>query len=65
MFCIGSLTGQEEFFLGVGAPIATRKTPPPKLDEKAESECKAKTMALSGKYKTEFLQNAGDECLRS
>ncbi|HMI53393.1 MAG TPA: cupin domain-containing protein [Candidatus Saccharimonadales bacterium] len=58
LLCICSPAGQEEFFAQVGVPVATRTTAPPKLDEKAEAEFKAKAAALAGKYKTEFLQHA-------
>lgn len=33
MLCICSPAGQENFFIEVGMPVATRTTPPPKLDE--------------------------------
>ena len=58
MLCICSPAGQEEFFLEVGIPVATRTTPPPKLDESAQVEFKAKAAALAPKYRTEFLQHA-------
>jgi quercetin dioxygenase-like cupin family protein len=58
MLCICSPAGQEEFFLQVGAPVATRTTAPPKLDEAAQTEFKKKAAALAPKYKTEFLQHA-------
>jgi quercetin dioxygenase-like cupin family protein len=58
MLCICSPAGQEEFFLEVGVPVATRTTPPPKLDEAAQAEFKAKAAALAPKYRTELLQHA-------
>ena len=58
MLCICSPAGQEEFFLEVGVPVATRTTPPPKLDEAAQAESKAKAAALAPKYRTELLQHA-------
>jgi quercetin dioxygenase-like cupin family protein len=58
MLCICSPAGQEEFFLQVGVPVATRTTPPPKPDEAAQREFKAKAAALAPKYRTEFLQHA-------
>src|SRR5580658_2380463 len=36
MLCICSPPGQEKFFLEVGVAVATRTTPPPKLDEKEQ-----------------------------
>ncbi len=50
--------GQEEFFMQMGVPVATRTTGLPKLDEKAHAEFRAKAEALAPKYKTEFLQHA-------
>ncbi|HXO36987.1 MAG TPA: cupin domain-containing protein [Candidatus Acidoferrum sp.] len=58
MLCICSPAGQEEFFVQVGVPVPTRTTPPPKLDEAAQTEFKAKAAALAPKYRTEFLQHA-------
>jgi parallel beta-helix repeat protein len=45
--------GQEEFSLEVGVLVASRTTAPPKRDEAAEAEFKAKTVALAPKYRTE------------
>jgi mannose-6-phosphate isomerase-like protein (cupin superfamily) len=50
--------GEEEFFQEVGGRVATRTTPPPKLDETAQAEFKAKAAALAPKYRTELLQHA-------
>lgn len=58
MLCMCSPAGQEEFFMEVGIPVATRTTPPPKLDETAQAALKAKTEALLSKYKTEMLPHA-------
>lgn len=58
LLCICSPAGQEEFFAKVGVPVATRTTAPPKLDEKAEAEFRAKAQALAPQYKTELLRQA-------
>jgi quercetin dioxygenase-like cupin family protein len=58
LLCICSPAGQENFFAEVGVPVATRTTPPPKLDPAAQAEFKAKAEALAPKYKTEMLQHA-------
>ena len=58
MLCICSPAGQEEFFMEVGVPVATRTTPPPRLDQVAQEKFKAKAAALAPKYRTEFLQRA-------
>jgi len=58
MLCICSPAGQEEFFLEVGVPVATRTTAPPRLDPAAQEELKTKAEALADKYRTEFLKQA-------
>jgi quercetin dioxygenase-like cupin family protein len=58
LLCICSPAGQEDFFLEVGARVATRTTPPPALDATAQAEFKAKCEALAPKYRTELLQHA-------
>lgn len=58
MLCICSPAGQEEFFLEIGVPVATRTTPPPKLNEAEQAEFKTKTAALAPKYRTELLEHA-------
>ncbi len=58
LLCICTPAGQEEFFMQMGVPVATRTTGLPKLDEKAHAEFRAKAEALAPKYKTEFLQHA-------
>src|SRR3984893_18111957 len=58
LLCICSPAGQEEFFAQVGVPVATRTTAPPRLDETAQAEFKAKAEALAPEYKTELLQHA-------
>ena len=58
LLCICSPAGQEEFFMEIGVPVATRTTPPPKLDEAAQAAFKAKAESLAPKYRTEFLHKA-------
>ena len=58
LLCICSPAGQEEFFAQVGVAVATRTTAPPKLDETAQAEFKAKAEALAPDYQTELLQHA-------
>lgn len=55
LLCLCSPAGQEEFFKEVGVPVATRTTPPPPLDAKAEAAFVAKVKALAPKYRTELL----------
>ena len=58
LLCLCSPAGQEDFFAEVGVPVATRTTPPPKLDAAAQAGFKAKPEALAPKYRTEFLKHA-------
>ena len=58
LLCICSPAGQEEFFMQVGVPVATRSTPPPKLDEAAQAAFQAKAELLAARYRTEFLPRA-------
>lgn len=58
LLCICSPAGQENFFLEVGISVATRTTPPPKLNEKQQAEFIQKAKALAPKYRTELLQKA-------
>ena len=55
LLCLCAPAGQEEFFLAVGQPVATRTTPPPKLDAAALTEMKATTLALAPRYRSELL----------
>ena len=58
LLCICSPAGQENFFIEVGVPVATRTTPPPELDEKQQAEFIRKVKALAPKYRTELLREA-------
>jgi quercetin dioxygenase-like cupin family protein len=58
MLCICSPAGPEEFFAQIGVAVATRTTPPPKLDEAGQAEFRAKVAALGAKYRTELLEHA-------
>ena len=56
LLCICSPAGQEEFFMAVGAPVASRTTPSPKLDGATQATLKAKIEALAPQYRTELLR---------
>ena len=56
--CICSPAGQEKFFMEVGIPVATRTTPPPKLDEIEQAAFMEKVKALAPIYRTELLREA-------
>jgi quercetin dioxygenase-like cupin family protein len=58
MLCICAPAGQEDFFAEIGIPVASRTTPPPKLDEAAQVEFRKKAEALAAKYRTELLPPA-------
>src|SRR6202046_2076812 len=58
MICICSPAGNEEFFLEVGVPVATRTTAPPKLNEKQMMEFVQKAAALTPKYRTVLIKEA-------
>lgn len=58
MLCICAPAGQEEFFVQVGIPVATRTSPPPALDEVAQATVRAKVAELAPKYRTELLESA-------
>jgi quercetin dioxygenase-like cupin family protein len=58
LLCICSPAGQEKFFMEVGVPVATRTTPPPKLDEQQQAEFIEKVKMLAPKYRTELLREA-------
>lgn len=56
LLCFCSPAGQEEFFMKLGLPVASRTTPPPKLDDAAEAEFRKKAQALAPEYRTELLR---------
>jgi mannose-6-phosphate isomerase-like protein (cupin superfamily) len=58
MICICSPAGNDKFFLEVGVPVATRTTPPPRLDEKQMAEFLEKAKVIAPKYRTELLGKA-------
>lgn len=56
LLCTCSPAGQEEFFLEVGIPVATRTTPPPKPDRDAQAAMMQKVQSLAPKYRSELLK---------
>ena len=56
LLCICAPAGQEEFFAEVGVPVATRTTPPPKLDPAAQAAFIKKAEELASLYRTELLK---------
>jgi quercetin dioxygenase-like cupin family protein len=55
LLCMCSPSGQEEFFMAVGVPVASRTAPPPEFDEAAQAVFIAKAEALAPQYRTELL----------
>lgn len=55
LLCICAPAGQDEFFLQIGIPVASRTAPPPELSAAEKQQLKAKADALAPKYKTEML----------
>jgi quercetin dioxygenase-like cupin family protein len=58
MLCICAPAGQEKFFLELGVPVATRTTPPPRLNATEQAAFIEKTKILAPKYRTELLREA-------
>jgi mannose-6-phosphate isomerase-like protein (cupin superfamily) len=56
LLCICAPAGQEEFFAQVGAAVATRTSPPPKLDKAGQAGFMTKAQQLAPKYRTELLK---------
>jgi quercetin dioxygenase-like cupin family protein len=56
MLCMCSPAGQEEFFMKLGVPVASRIETPPEMDEAAQAAFKAKAEALAPQYRTELLR---------
>jgi quercetin dioxygenase-like cupin family protein len=55
LLCMCTPAGQEQFFLAVGDPVASRASPPPKLSDAEKAARKAKAVALAAEYRTELL----------
>ena len=58
LICICSPAGQEELFSELGVPVATRTTPPPKLNMEQQQQFIERAKALAPKYRTELLKEA-------
>ena len=55
LLCVCVPPGQEEFFEAIGAPVASRMTPP-ELDDAAMAERMARAEELASQYRTELLR---------
>jgi uncharacterized cupin superfamily protein len=56
LLCMCSPAGNEEFFMAAGVLVASRTTPPPKLEQAAQATFMVKAMALAPKFRTELLK---------
>jgi uncharacterized cupin superfamily protein len=55
LLCTCSPAGQEEFFLAVGIPVASRTAVPPPPTAETLAAFKEKSAALAAKFRTEIL----------
>jgi len=55
LLCMCSPPGQEDFFIAVGQPVASRTERPAELDGAAQAAFIAKAQALAAQYRTELL----------
>jgi hypothetical protein len=55
LLCVCAPAGQENFFLAIGEPVATRTGPPAPPDEAAQAAFIARSQALAPRYRTELL----------
>lgn len=56
LLCMCAPAGQEEFFMALGKPVASRTTPAPELSKEEQAEFLKKAKALAPKYRTELLK---------
>jgi uncharacterized cupin superfamily protein len=56
LLCMCSPAGQENLFMEVGDPVASRTSVPPNLSESEQRSRKEKAKALAAEYRTEFVQ---------
>jgi quercetin dioxygenase-like cupin family protein len=55
MLCLCAPAGQDEFFMTVGFPVASRTSPPPKASDAEIAEKRELLAALLPKYRTEIV----------
>ena len=58
LLCICSPAGQENFFMELGAKVATRTTAPPKLSPDEQAAFMKKAKEITPRYRTELLKEA-------
>ena len=55
LLCLCAPAGQDEFFMAIGDPVASRTAPPPALDEAGQAERIETAKALAPRFRTELL----------
>jgi hypothetical protein len=55
MLCMCTPAGQEEFFMTIGDPVASRTAPLPKLSNEQREARRRRAKELASKYRTELL----------
>ena len=55
LLCLCAPPGQEDFFLAVGDPLASRDSPPPALGDGEKAERRSRAQRLAAQYRTELL----------
>ena len=58
LLCLCSPAGQENFFMELGVKVATRTTPPPKLNQEEQKAFAQKAANIAPRYRTELLEHA-------
>ena len=56
MLCLTAPAGQEEFFMAIGTPVASRNTPAPTMSPEQEKAFMDKAQAFAPQYRTELLK---------
>ena len=55
LLCLCAPAGQEEFFMAIGDPVASRTAPPPTIGKAEQAERIENAKALAPQYRTELL----------
>ena len=55
LLCLCAPAGQDEFFMAIGDPVASRTAPPPAIGEAERAERMEKAKALAPRFRTELL----------
>jgi NAD(P)-dependent dehydrogenase (short-subunit alcohol dehydrogenase family) len=58
LLCMCTPAGQEEFFMAVAVPVASRHAPPPQVSKEEQAEKGKLARQLAPRYRTEMLKSA-------